>query len=134
SPDRAEQVANIGLLLRSHLVGAKPRVLAPIVRAHGLFRTAQGRPVEQQDEMLDTVRLDEKMGLPAQLPRAREFRATRREAPAATRYVKSVVLPDVERASEKRIGRLLKTTIGARGHENSRPLGVPRHSECERFH
>jgi len=57
----AQQVANVSVLLRAHLIGPVPRVLATVVGANGFGRTIRRGPVKEQNEVLDAVRFDEEM-------------------------------------------------------------------------
>jgi hypothetical protein len=87
--------------------------------------------MEEQDEMFDTMRLDQELALATQLASAEEVRAARREAATSARNIEPIVMPNAQRTVEKRVGRFLEAAVRTGSDEHARPLGVPRHSECE---
>src|SRR5262245_34511190 len=74
----AEEVANVGLLLCAHLVGAVPRMLASVVGAHRFRRAVRRGAVKEENQVFDAVRFDEELTFTAQLTRAKEVGATGR--------------------------------------------------------
>ena len=110
------QVESVLLLANSQLRHRGPRELSPVVGARGSQRTIRRRPMKEQHYVSHGMELYEVSALAPKLLCADEVPTTCRERARAAWHVESIVAVHLEMMGEKLVGRLLKSSVGARDH------------------